>query len=429
MKSGEAIQGLHKNLHRLASLAICASVAPTNRASPTSNVASAYQAVLAKKVRVTTEKVDQVASYLRSRSLVRKYSHGGPSANEFWDRLASGQGTVEYQDWCLSDPRLPSRSGSEREQSYASTIGACQELGVLGESTNTLQAPGRLLLHLAGLNGITPSPSTNAFLHRLGYTIGAYYLILNCDYAFQRAVLDSTSDRPKSFYSGFAADSSEIIRNGTRLLVQTPANRSMFGWLRKRQEFADRLVKWKKNEQERRRAKKNEAEQATAIQPTEAEQTLYRPMEDFLLPRLEFLVDVGALQKDSPDDFVYRRAGRIGPLLDSLRVSREGAMGSYFKNMSELHDRRISWVSIADVIDHLYEPWKVMRNIGGYAPVADVVVMANCSRWDRDPWPVIEVPTAFEMLAELARRPEAKIRLVSDRYRRPEGFRIVDDVA
>lgn len=430
MKSGEALRGLHKNLHRLASLAICAGVAPTNRAAPTSNVTSAYRAVLTKTVQVPIESVDQVASYIRSRSLVRKYARDGRSPDEFRDRLESGQGTVEYQDWCLSDSRLPSRSGSEREQSYASTVGVCQELGVLGDTTNTLESPGRLLLYLARLNDITPSPGKNAFLHRIGYAIGAYYLILNCDYAFQRAVLESTSDEPKSFYSGFALDSSDIIRNGSRLLVETPANRSMFGWLRKRQEFADRLVKWKLREEERRGAKSSNSEQELpTVHSTEAEQTLHRPMEDFLLPRLEFLADIGALVKDSPDDFIYRRSLRIGTVLDYLRTSREKALGSYFKGMSELHQRRVSWVSIAELIDHLHEQWRIMRNIAGYAPVADVVVMANCSRWDRDPWPVVEVPTAFAMLAELARRPEARVRLVSDRFRRPEGFRIVEEAA
>jgi hypothetical protein len=99
---------------------------------------------------------------------------------------------------------------------------------------------------------------------------------------------------------------------------------------------------------------------------------------------------------------------------------------SYFQTVASFrHGTAIKVVNRLEVVKYLRPAYDRFKGITGYAPIMESAVYANLSRWDADPWTYLEIADAEAALRELAGQDSAPVRVVSDRFRRPETFRLL----
>lgn len=410
------LQSLHKNLQRLSSFAFCLKGAPSTRPASIQRVGDEYRQLMTRDVRPPPDQLGRVASYLSERALLQKYGGKGTSAAKVSELLRK-KFVIELQDWLLSDPELPSSTGAEKDQSFLDTVGTCIEMGLLRDGTCTIQTYGRLLMVLAerrGLfRGLSEESGSNPFMRNPAYALAAYFRVLQNDYEFQKQLILSLPAEEFSFTT-IAAGATELL---TRIESQTPAsiaNRGPREWLRKQITAARKL---------------NERLKAVGWQETRgsAVQTLYRPLESLFLPRLEFLVDIGLLEKAQPDRYVYRRSSKYEVFIQLFAGSLVEAEQRYFSVAAAAYGREVVPVDTAVLLRHLDESYRQFRNMAGYSTILESVLFSNLAVWDMDPWPIVELPDCTSMLNDLAGMNPPLVRLNSDRFRRPFTFRVVED--
>jgi len=409
------LKELHKNLQRLVSLVNCVAKAPKVRPITAERLAAAYASGMQKTQPVLESDADRVLAYISERALVRKYADKGPATMDgIRNRITRGEPFLEAQDWFLSDPQLPSSTGGEREQSFARTVRACQELGLLNDRTLTISSYGDCLVRIAELSGVLQAPGGNGrnpFVPEASYSMAAYFQILRCDFVFQRELLGRIPVSQVSF-SDLAIQAEELLIAVERAIGVTAANRADREWLAKRLKSAREL-------RERVRKDKDQGSGHVSIQ------TLYRNFEDILLPRLEFLTDVAALRKPQPGRYVYERGDGYAWLAELTRRGSDGITSGYFSAFAKIYNRDVRpLVEPSEVIAHLEQAFDLFKSMSGYAPIVECAMFANAAAWKSDPWSYVEVSACQEALRQSALQNPPRAHIVSDRFRRPETFRL-----
>jgi hypothetical protein len=406
------LQALHKNVQRLPSLVFCVMQAPNVRPTTAEKLGDAYRNVLRAPITVPSDDLDRVMAYITERAMVSKYNW--PSSTKLRQALHEGQ-TIEIQDWFLSDPGLHSWTGAEREQSYVRTVSVCEELELLRGKTMLVHTYGELLVEIAKARGITAPVSgatRNPFERDPVLSLATYYQILRSDFEFQRQMLRHIPQHLEISFQEVCAHADEILRAVSRATPPSVSNRPERKWLDKRSLAAQKLTKRLDEAGWSREGK------GASIQ------TLYRPFEDMFLPRLEFLVDVSALEKRDPSAYRYH----AGPAFASLMRLVEGSSAilddTYFESMAIAYGRAHRALTLDESIEHLRSAHLRFRNLAGYAPIVESVMYANAMSWERNPWPTLEFSRAFDFLHELARADPPHVRINTDRFRRPATFKI-----
>jgi hypothetical protein len=410
------LESLHKNLQRTISLALCVSKAPPVRPTSAERLASAYAEALRKPVSVPHEDVQRIVSYIGERALVRKYMKGG-TLETIRSRLEHGGSFIEAQDWYLSDPSLQSMTGSEKDDSFVKTVAACAELGLISDKTFTREIFGDLIIAIAedrGLLNNSVESGHNPFRADPAYAAAAYFRILTYDFIFQRELVRMIPEAGITF-TALCEKLVDLLATIAREIGVSlnQSNRAAQRWLTARLKSAGELnerladVRWKES-------------------PGVAIQTLYRPFEDLLYPRLEFLVDLGALRKPNPGRYEYIPASGLPALLQLLNRPPEHMMGAFFGVIATMHLRAVKRITAPlEVLEHLRPGFSRFKGITGYAPIAEATIYANMKGWDNDPWPVVEIETSHSALRELATVEPPTARVLADRFRRPETFSIL----
>ena len=362
---------------------------------------------------IAPEDVDDALDYIRSRALVRQYAGRGQATMAAVSALASdGRLRLEFQDWALMDPSIPSTSGRERDASAVKTVELCDELGLLRVPPGTLQTHGTVLCSVARGAGVLPAdPNTrdNPFAPRPALLATAFFHVLRSDRVFLLALLRlfANSNRERAFSGDLSAEAEQLLRTVEEGTDRTAANREAFRWFDRQKTYARRFARALEEPRKKR---------SVTIQ------TLYRPMEDLLLPRLEFLVDVGALSKPRPADFSYVLTEKGQQFRQHLGQGWD-IETQYFRQIANLLDIRFTEISSDDVLPHLSTAYAELRNAAGYAPIEEAVLLANAKALAETPWNGVELAAARAALADVARS-STSVRIVSDRHRRPGAFRI-----
>ncbi len=397
------VRTLHKNLHRIASLAVCASVLPTSRSSTPNAVADAYRALLTRRVSVPEERQGEVLSYVRERAMTRKYPH------------AADEGAlIEIQDYFLSDGELKSRSGAEREQTALQTVQVVRELGLAHPETLIRSTFGDLLVAVAERTNVVPFPlgsdGLNPFSANPQLAISAYYQLARNDWGLQEALLGyfQQAEGALSFYAHVCTAAPALLRTASGRVPSTVANRVERDWVTRQIAAADRFDR-----------------EIGSGGRTASEQTLRRPLEDLFLPRLELMVDVGLLIKPDATRFTYAHAPTAATMSTLFDRGPEELDRGYFAAIASALNRNTVSVARGELLEHLTSAYEVLKNEAGYASIRESAILANSLSWSSDPWRIVEVAEAFQALSEFARESGPRVRINADRYRRPFTFRLV----
>jgi hypothetical protein len=408
----------HKNSVRVNSLALATSVSSHTRGAKSSDLAKRYMALLTRSVNPTQDDVARVQTYLSRRSLVRKYTKnsGARTAEDVAERLMDGRLSLEMQDWYLSDPSLGSQAGSERDATVEKTIDLCGEMGFLRSQGGTRQNWGRILVEVAESKHVLPFDGLgcgpNPYSQNISINIIVFYLMLRLDLEFVKALLDmNDASRFKSFYSDIGPHSESLIGSVITSIPRTMANRRLFVWLEKQSSYAKRLREIT--------AKKSAANDASI-------QSAYRPIEDLMIPRVEYLVDFGLLEKSSPTDYSYRiseSGQKMREAINSGAWNHETDFVSTYLNSGGVS---VDHIDDENILDFVTDSYVALRNPAGYAPIEEVTLRANAMAIGTNRHVVVDVARAKQRLMDLAKEPGTKLRIVSDRHRRASAFRIVE---
>lgn len=416
---GLFVRSFHKNLQRLSSLTICCSAAHAVPAGSLAQTVDRYRELLVRRVSVPEAKVDDIVNYISDRALVLKYASGkDATANKVRTLLLSG-GTIEVQDSWLSDPSLPASTGGERDQSFARTVAVCQELQLLKSGgAVTLQPPGQLIVSVAADSRLLPlsdSPTVNPFRPNLATASVTFYAVLRADFQFLSHLLRHIPVTEFSFQD-VARSAERILKELMADIPNTVNTKDDRDWVKKQLASAERLTA-------RLGASERQARSAATIQ------TLYRPLEDLLLTRLEFLCDIGALAKLGPTRYQYRRTVAFERLREIVDGNPKAVDDSYFDVFGSLFN--VTAVPIRDhaaILEHLRAAFLKSRAASGYAPIAETLLRANAlSQVDADGlWRIAELSSTREALEAGARSSPPSVRITADRLRRPHSFRLVE---
>ncbi|MFC1909691.1 hypothetical protein ACFLXC_00115 [Chloroflexota bacterium] len=415
------LQHLHKNLQRLSTFALCVHNASLTRGTNAVHLSENYKDYIALGVQVNPENIDRVTTYISERALVNKYDE--KTVEDLRKALLSRKRIIESQDWFLSEPGLRSSTGGEREQSYVQTVIACQELGLLQGDTFVLTSYGLLIKEIAKKYGVIDGPrrlERNPFIQNIPYVITAFLPVIKNDLLFQKNLL---TNLPVEFsFSDVCILMEDILIGLDRNIPNTITTRSIKERI-KGQIIASRKLNQKLKGGGWSKKKPDKTETSKVSGGNVSIQTLYRPFEDMLLPRLEFLVDMGALDKREPWRYNYSKTSKF-EIATKFFSSEISFLDRYFSLCAALFERQTHIVTKSELIDHLRLGHNAFKNLAGYAPILEATVYANILSWEKAPWPVIEIKDSFKILGEMAREDNSIIRIGPDRQRQPFTFKI-----
>jgi hypothetical protein len=417
VKGTGVLTQLHKNGQRLAMFGACTMGAHPTRTSNQVQLGRSYAARVTVQVPVQGVDVDLVLKYLTNRALIRKYAPPGRGATVgvLRDLFSSGMGTVELQDFLLSSPQCRSSTGAEREQSFQRTVAACQELGFITRH-GTLDSFGRVLIHIAELAGarLVPDAAPSPFRFNPALAMVGCYPLITRDAGLLGPLIASL---PESFsFSEVAGRTLTVLTMALKLVPVTPPTRDIRGWLKKQLVAAERLAD---------RLSGSQSDSTPRVQAHHggtqgAIQTLYRPMEDLLLPRLELLVEAGALTK--PDRFKYEYASADG--LVEMTAALYDPDTNYFAYWRRFAREWRQLTEPADVFAHLSQAYERYKPLSGYAPILECVHFANAAAFLAGGcWSYVEIHDAIAAMRSGSATTPPTVRLIADRFRRPYSFR------
>lgn len=407
------VSKFHKNLTRVNSLAICASVVHESRGASLKQLSDRYTEILTTPVLLVAGDAARVEKYIGSRALIRKYSSqtGPKTLQSISDRIKSENQRIEIQDWFLSEPDLRSHSGAERSMTSARTVEVCAELDFLRLPGGTLQTLGRVLVALGRSLEVVPildRNGTNPFATKPAINALILYQFLRNDIAFISALLSEFSDEVLSFYRGLGLRMGTILARVESNTKRTLANRNEFLWLEKQKQYAKRLTTARNS---------GKSKSGSTIE------SAYRPIEDMLIPRCEFLVDCGILKKPVPTEYGFELTDQGEQFKDSISDPSFDLERDFFSVFGDLCATTLSRVPDKELLEHLEEAYLALRNPARYAPITETVLYANCLSIIEGSGRVVEIEKAKSILADMTRKPGTPVRIVSDRHRRPGAFR------
>lgn len=358
--------------------------------------------------------LDRVIAYLRERALIRKYK--AKTADELRIQLETGRTKVQLQDWWLCAPNLRSSTGSEREQSFTKTVAACQELDLLAETTLTVTSYGRLLMDVArerALLDIRSGSEASPFIFEPAFAVVALYRVIVFDLPMQRHLVAILAKGRLTFQELCLQAERILTELMTSDIPNSPGTRDVRRWITKEIANARKLSDYVRKDGG---AKGGE----TTIQ------TLYRPFEDMFLPRLEFMVDAGLAVKPEAAHYIYDPSPHLEAWKELLAGGAEAMEDSYFSVVARTHAKTSQRLSGATaILKHMSVGFSKYRGITGYAPILEAVMYSNLATWGNEPWSYIEMKDAMETLRALSAADEPSVRILSDRYRRPEAFTLI----
>jgi len=413
------LQHLHKNLQRSGSLALCLAHAKKSRALTATQLAEAYAAPLQRRVRVAPDSVERVATYLTAKGLAQRSGETGRSDKEATARrLATGEISVEAQDWFLSDPALPSSTGRENRNSFAETVTACVDLRLLTEQTLTLASYGELLLAIAEdtglLQGLTRIDA-NPFLPNRKYVTAVMFQVLRCDLPMQRELVRALPDGYLSFTQHLAPMAQTILRNAGAQVARTAANRDVTDWIHRQAKSAEALARREYPGQ------RVTGKQGRAVAP----QTVLRPLEDIFLPRMELLVDAGLLRKPVMGDYAYVSTESLAAYRRLIDGGSNNLESHFFTSFGEIYGFRPAPIhDPQEVAEHLRVAATKFKGLTGYSGIAESTVYANVQALG-DPWRFVELGVSLTALRTLASAEKPTARVIADRFRRPRDFALL----
>ena len=409
-------------------MAICTSAAHVSRAEPLTAIARRYGQMLNEPVSLEANQLEPFIEYLTKRSLLLVYGPDRTPVNvgSVTQRLTA-RPNVSVQDRFLSDPALVTRFGRERDVSLLGTVGVCVELGLIRGETGTIQAYGTLLLEVwrdLGHTDVLTRSVTNPFARNPELAMVLYRRIANEDYLFQREIVGYISEHQEFSFQELVVAAPGLLRrvaDGPK----TVANRQQRVWLDRQIAFADRANGASSSRASLAFGRRARLPKGRDRTKAPSDQSLLRPLEDMFIPRLEFLVDMGAITKVDRDGLVYRAGPAFGALKELFSRPPNGIELSFFRIVSQLWSKTVTHVTEQDeILARLTPPYRRLRNTSGYAPISDCVILANTLARNPETATIIEVPEATQALLNLSRGDGSHVLINNDRYRKPFTFRI-----
>jgi len=296
-------------------------------------------------------------------------------AKRYWKTLTrqvqTPDGVQEWQAWALAQLPLPSCTGIENASSVSRASQFAAELGIIRSDTLTRTPLGDLFAR--GVEAEDPS----AFLT----PPGVRYLTA--------ATLDDR-DRDVSAAALAELPAGEFHFNSVQLReIAISLLRSISG-----DQFREG------NQRARALLDQMEGKRARSV----SRETARRVFEDFWIPRLEFLTDLGILRKSRCDSYSYQVACQIqGGITDSL-----------FPDTAPPED----------CVEAIRTAYLALKNHLGFAPVRESLVLANMTRAGVGQ-PVMLLSVADGWLRQRTRGGAMSVRLVLDRDGRAGSFKII----
>lgn len=366
-----------KNTVRLASLAMVSCLASSTRATTVSGLTSRYRSLVATAIPVPDAAWPEVDEYLGRRNLRRKYK----SANHL----------VEVQDWLLSDPRLPSSPGAEKEDTRAAVDFACQ-LGLLWTTSLQRTWRGSYLCDLSDriLDAVRAGDrNPNPFVLTAPQRLLLAWTSFTLDRTFTGYVLGLLRRLPPVFTFGEVAEavreSLPAFASNIADLAASPADRIV---VRRVQDLAGRLARTSGGRKARPGAV--------------TEQTLRREFEELLFWRLEGLVDLRYLSKPDRHAFNYQMSPTVEGLTDLLGPDSDaGLHSSFFSQWRARTGQRSLRLQGDAALEALRRANEVRSNQMGYTLIEEGVLVANVLLCDDSLSRVLEWNDAMAAIADV----------------------------
>ena len=404
------LTNLHKSLDRLASFALCVERAPRSRSSTAVQLAKTYADRLQRTIQVPPEAMERVRHYLIDRVLADRYLDDRSDRRSILERLAAGDRVLQLQDWYLSDPNLPSSAGRQKDDSFERTVAACAEIQLISSTTLTIDPYGSLIVALAREDKIIEAFEDsvvveNPFRPQSSTALALGFQLLRCDWVFLRELAKRFPDRAFSFRDEIASDALGILQSIAAAVPPSPANRASSTWLAKQVEHAKRIGQLLRHENAGKR------------------QTLFRPLEDTFVPRLELFVDLGILLKPERGRFVYEKAAKFSRFSAMISGSPTTLESEFFAVITELWNRPVDRLEgDLEILDHLRPAAERLKGITGYVGIVEATIYANAMSVRSTSGRVVEVGKATEAVRRLAALERPPVRIIADRFRRPRDF-------
>lgn len=410
------LRRLHKNLQRTASLVLCVTRAPRSRSSTANQVGAAYASALQRNMPVPAADAERVLEYLVGKGIHQRSELHDDRPDSWATRLRRGEGTVEAQDWFLSDPALPSSTGRESGATAAETVAVCQELQLISQRTLTLEPYGELLVVLGDEQGVSlPADESNPFSPRPAVVMAVFFQLLRCDLPFQRELASVMAPGEMTFTEELVRWAPKVFRSVLNSLPSTPGNRELAGWLEGQLESAQALAK-----------RTFAGEKVTGRTGRRvAPQTVLRNLENSLLPRMEFLVDAGILFKPTRENYIYRTLPAHSRYTELVSDGAARIDTAFFARWAALAGVRGTPLTDDEaILEHLRPAFLKLKGLTGYAGIAESVVYANAKTLGPQ-WKFVELAEAIRGLRSLASAETPGVRVIADRFRQPRDFTVL----
>jgi len=377
-----------KNTVRLASLAMLSCIASSTRAATLLDLANRYRSLVTATIPVPEGSWPEVDEYLGRRNLRRKYKPSGR--------------VVEVQDWLLSDPRLHSSPGAEKEDTRPAVDLACQ-LGLVWPANLQRTWRGSYLCDLSeGLvDAVRMGDRTaNPYALTASQQLVLAWTCFSLDRSFMGYLLGVLRDLPSVFDFGEVAEAVRVsvlgFASDIAVLASSPADRVVAGRIR---DLAGRLARTPGG----RKARPGVV----------TEQTLRREFEELLFWRLEGLVDLGYLSKTNRHSFSYQLSPTIEGVAELLEAGSDAGLHrgffSHWRGRAGEPSRRLHGDA---ALEALREANEIRSNQMGYTLVEQGVLVANVAlsasnkpavlEWDDAVNAISEVdPTRYKLLTSV----------------------------
>lgn len=382
-----------KTPQRLGSLLAVVILASDSRSTSSSELASAYSALITNRVTLPDAAFADTERYLRQRNLLRKYSTPLQS--------------IEIQDWLLADPQLPSGTGSEREDTRP-TVELARMLQLITD-TGRRTWLGKMLVQVGGANADTfraADRATNPYLLDREARLVLAWTVLSSDLDVLKIVARCvTANNPKQ------PDNTPAIFD--RVADQLPAELVN---LRARESIETRpaidAIEAVVRSVQRIPGGRSASSEGVTVQ------TVRRAFEDFLFWRLELLVDLQLLAKPDPWRFGYysKQSTRSWTTVnDNLESQLLGSYMPLLGSETEMVDDR-------ETFELLKLANREFSNSMGYSLIAEATLGANILLLRSGERRYLEESTARRVIED---PPESASILTSvDRSRRLSAFKV-----
>jgi len=369
------LETLDKHSQRVGLIKILLACAPSaGRAMSAPVLATNYRKFLNRQINLDDIDKDGFITHLKKRGLTKKYpsitdSESSVAVERSMNRARNRQPTVEIQDVLLADPKLVSNTGGETDSSWGRMASITSDLGLIFANNRQLTDDGKFALSIADCDmhsGLEVLREKNPLI--LNSLEKIFYLFNYCrqDYAVLKPLMALINTKFKSEsefrYDGFSSIELVTLVESLDKHVRSYNQRLTRSSLEKITALRDKFERW--------------GSETKGV----ARETLRRPIEDFLLPRLELLTDMGVLKKGNKYSYQYSQGHHWQSLLGFMsqqgaieQMFTSGFFGYFAPGFGKDADDVMNPESILVAIRPYYEK---TANRGGYAPEEVLTIAA-----------------------------------------------------